>query len=131
VKDNRTVKIEGRSLPRGVKQLAVPTICNVRIPIIRATVEQVPELAEGDRLLDAYFCMERLVIFVREGQSKTHERDSITHELAHAFIYLSGLGHRLKGFFDKPEAYDRFEEEIVRAMTPHLCGINLGGAPWL
>lgn len=132
MKGFRTVKIEGRSVAAGVKHVRTLTVCGVRVPVIRGTVEQIPELRDADgAMLDAYFCLERLAIFVRAGQSPTHERDTIVHEAVHAFLYLSGLTHRLKGFFRKFEAYERFEEEIVRQITPHIVALDLGGKPWL
>jgi hypothetical protein len=135
MKDITRIDVEGRRLPRGVKKLRVLTICGVRVPVIRATPEQVPELLEDGSLKDGIFCHERCCIFVREGQSKTQERDTIVHEVAHAFLHLSGIGHQLQ-FFLGPKAaknFEAMEEMLVRGATPHLVGLlaDNGGGAWL
>jgi hypothetical protein len=130
----KTVSIEGRTFARGVRHVRTLTICGVRVPIVRATPEQVPELLEDGRVLDGYFCFERLIIVIRAGQSKTQERDSIVHETVHGFLYLSGARHQLKfALGPKFKGFEDFEELIVRNMTPHLVGLLEcnGGPAWL
>lgn len=106
-------------------------VCGVRVPVVRATADQIPDLAEDGRLLDGYFCSTQSVIFIRDGQSHTQERDTIVHEVAHAFLYLSGLGHRLEEVVG-PALFERFEEGLVRMATPHLVAFILenGGKSW-
>ena len=125
MKHMRTVTIEGRKLPYGVKKLRTLTIASMRIPVVRGTVEQFPELQEPGRLLDAFFCPERMIIVVRAGQAPTQERDSIVHEGVHAFIHVTGIGHLLKRRFKKEKAADRFEEELVRVATPHIVAMGV------
>ncbi len=121
MKSNATVTIEGRELPRGVKLLRVLTICAVRVPIVRATLEQMPELAEAEGLInDGFFCGERTCIFIRSGQSRTQERDSINHEVGHAFVKLSGLAAVLAAVTTWPKGYEDLEETLVRIAAPHL-----------
>lgn len=121
MKSFRTVTIEGRRFPVGVKLLRVLTICGVRVPVIRATVEQIPDLDEADgETNDGFFCGSRTCIFIRAGQSRTQERDSINHEVGHAFVKLSGIAHLLAGVTTWPKGYDDFEETLVRIAAPHL-----------
>jgi Zn-dependent peptidase ImmA (M78 family) len=94
-------------------------ICNVLVPIVRATSEQMPELTnEGED--DGFFCPSRTLIVIRAGQSETQERDTIAHEIGHAFLYLSGLQHLLKAITNWPKGYDDLEECLVRIAAPHL-----------
>jgi hypothetical protein len=123
VRHLRIVKIEGRKLPKGVVHLRTIRICNVLVPIVRATVEQMPEL-ESEGTDDGFFCPSRTLIVIRAGQSETQERDSIAHEVGHAFIYLSGIGHILKGVTAWPKGYDDLEEVLVRVAAPHLWGLS-------
>lgn len=121
MKHLRTVVIEGRRLPAGVKHLRTVTICNVRVPIIEATIEQIPELAEADGSTnDGFFCGARTCIFILAGQSATQRRDSVNHEVGHAFVKLSGLAQLLAAVTTWPKGYDDFEETLVRIAAPHL-----------
>ena len=112
-------------MPRGVKHLRTLVICGVRVPVIEATAEEIPELMQDDQLLDGWFCGERVAIFVRRGQSATHLRNSITHEAAHAFLDLSGLKQVLMNAWGKRKGFDDHEEAIVRIATPHLIAMGV------
>ncbi len=117
----RTVTIEGRKLPYGVKHLRTVPICGVRVPVIEATIEQIPDLAEADGSTnDGFFCGSRTCIFILAGQSPTQRRDSINHEVGHAFVKLSGLAQLLAAVTTWPKGYDDLEETIVRIAAPHL-----------
>lgn len=127
----RTQDIEGRKLPRGVKHLTTIVICSVRVPVVEATTEQAPCLAGNDGAFD----YTKLVIYVAPEQSSTHLRDTVVHEVAHAFIYLSGLGHTLKTMLQPKyvkhwDGDDGTEETLVRMVTPH-CVALIGQARWL
>lgn len=125
----RSITIEGRKFRTGVQLIRTVTICNVRVPIIRATADQVPELVEDGRLLDGFFCFERAVIVIRAGQAPSLERDAICHEVSHAFLYLSGLAHVLRG--QVKTEYTDFEEQLVRIATPHIVALLLSeGSSW-
>jgi hypothetical protein len=113
----------------GVKRIGVHTICGVRVPIYRATVDQFPELSG----CDGYWDPVRSIIWVRQGQSETQERDALVHELAHAFLTLSGLSTTLKVFLGPERSQywdgdDGVEEALVRQATPHL--VALLGSRW-
>lgn len=121
MKPFRTVTIEGRRLPYGVKHIRTLTICGVRVPVIEATVGQLPDLDETDGTTnDGFFCGARTCIFIRAGQSPTQRRDSINHEVGHAFVKLSGLSQLLAAVTTWPKGYEDFEETIVRIAAPHL-----------
>jgi hypothetical protein len=94
----------------------------VRVPIIEATADDCPDLRsdEAGGLNDGSFSQEQLTVFVRAGMSKTQRRDAIAHELAHAFLYLSGIGALLSGVVRWKKGAHDFEETLVRLAAPHL-----------
>ncbi len=121
MKPFRTVTIEGRKFACGVKLITTLVVCGVRVPVIEATVEQVPDLDEADgQTNDGFFCGRTNVIYIRAGQSPTQRRDSINHEVGHAFVRLSGLSQLLAAVTAWPKGYDDFEETLVRIAAPHL-----------
>ncbi len=124
-----TITVDGRELPKGVEVLETETICGVKVLVIRATAEQIPELAgDGDGTpLDGWFDPIRTCIFVREGQSETQEADTRVHEKVHAFWYLSGASAVMKLALGKRKSkrWHEIEETLCRTMTPHLVGMGV------
>ncbi len=116
-----------RKPPPDPKRIGVCTICNVRTPIYRASVVQVSQL-DG---CDGWFDHVNTIIWIREGQSETQERDTIVHEKVHAFLYLSGLAATLKLLLGPKRAKhwdgdNGIEEALVRQATPHLVPLWRG-----
>lgn len=124
----RTVEVEGRTYPAGVELLGVDVICGVRVPIIRATEEQIPDfLGEEDTINDGFYCGKTTTIYVRRGQSATVERDTLNHERGHAFLAISGLRNLLSAVVAWPKGYDDFEETLVRIAAPHISTYDTKG----
>lgn len=118
---SRCVTVEGHRLPEGVEHLGTETVCNIRVPVVRASVADVPQLREADgTLLDGWFDGERGIVFVRRGLSRTFERDARNHELYHALVRYSGARDFLIGVMKSPSMAEDHEETFIRIMTPHL-----------
>ncbi len=112
------------------KRIGLRTICGIRVPIYLATVDEVSELSGCDGWWDAV----RNIIWIRDGQAESQQRDAVVHEQAHAFLYLSGLSVTLKMLLGPKRAEhwdgdDGIEEALVRQATPHLVAL-LGGGKW-
>lgn len=116
-----TITIEGRTYPVDVEFLGVDVICGIRVPVIRASEEQVPDfLGTDDTINDGFFDGKTSTIYLRRGQSPTVERDTLCHERAHAFLQLSGLKNLLEAVVVWPKGYDDFEELLARLAAPHI-----------
>jgi hypothetical protein len=114
----RTADIEGHTLPMGVRHLRTVTVCGVRVPIIEATIDQIPQLKDEDGiLLDGWFDGERGIIFIRRGLQRTLRRDAVNHEIQHALWAYSGSRDYLAGVTKGKVDH---EEQLIRIMTPHL-----------
>lgn len=117
------VRVEGHRLPAGVRHVRTVEVCHVRVPVVLATYALVPELREADgTLLDGWFDHERGIVFVRDGQSKSLERDATNHEIVHALLYYSGVQDFFAGIV-KGKAVEH-EETMVRILAPHMARVR-------
>jgi hypothetical protein len=98
-------------------------VCGIEIPIYRE-----PDLRDSEgALLDGHFLpTPRPRILIREGLTKSVEKDTLIHELGHAFAVYSGLRDFFAGQVRKSVDVADFEETIIRILTPHI-----GGLVWL
>lgn len=107
------------------KSLGVRTVCGVKIPIVRATVEQASSLIDDDGAsLDGVFDTETMRIYVRDGQSPEGEQDTINHEILHALLLLSGAKAFIAKELRTPAKEYEIEEVLVRILTPHVAAIR-------
>lgn len=89
-------------------------ICGLEYDVIFATAAEDPRLVDNEGFTDASACK----IYVRSTLSPSRMRDTLLHEIVHAFVEASGLC----GFLQASVRgnYDRFEEALVRLVTPSL-----------
>jgi hypothetical protein len=110
------------NLPRWAQRVATLHLCGVRVQVFRAAKGKVPDLAGSIGAYDGTTC----TVWLEEGQSETQERDTLVHELCHAFFALSGLGPTLRAFLG-PEMAQRWdgdngiEEALVSLIAPHVA----------
>jgi len=108
-----------------VKELFRVVVAGVDVPIYRATAKEIPELKNDDgEDLHGCFIPAKAMICITQGQPKTVERDTINHELIHAWIYLSGAQSVLRMLLKKPDDLVDAEETLVAVLTPHIAGIE-------
>lgn len=108
---------------RIVNKLRTLTICSVEVEVYEASAEECSDLLRDGCVADGTFSSENSSIVLRAGQSPSQRRDSFLHEVGHAFLYLSGLGHLLEASLPKSAKYAEFEELLVRLATPHLVDL--------
>lgn len=109
--------------PKRIKKLPVLRdieVCGITLQVVRAHPDDVAELVRDGEILDGVCDIANGRIVVREGQPTELERDSIAHEVIHAFLYLSGLQEILKDRIGH-EKFEGFEELLVRVATPHIA----------
>lgn len=64
-------------------------------------------------------------------QAPDRMADTLIHEVLHAILDAAGIGWTMRGRFKlSKRAYDKFEEDFVRMMTPALLS-TLRNAGWL
>ncbi len=61
-----------------------------------------------------------LRIYIRAGLPWPRRRDTILHEIAHAFFEATGLLGFITAHTKKSAEADRFEENLIRLATPWL-----------
>lgn len=89
-------------------------ICGLEYRVVYATTEEVPELAgrEGWTVPSAN------TIYIRSNLPPSRLRDTLVHEVLHAFFEASGVGSfisdRVRG------DYDKFEETLIRLIVQPL-----------
>jgi len=59
-------------------------------------------------------------VYLRRMKNKSRMRDTFLHEICHAFLDATGVGHQLKEGF-KGKDYDAWEETLIRVFVPHLA----------
>jgi Zn-dependent peptidase ImmA (M78 family) len=92
----------------------VVQICGLEYQLVVATAAEVPELLENEGWTS---CVTN-TIYVRANMPPTRLRDTVVHELLHAFLEASGVGSFLS---DRVQGdYDAFEEVLVRLLTPMI-----------
>lgn len=92
------------------------SICGLEYRVVFTTPDEVAELAENDGL-----CRRSTnTIYIRKGMPASRTRDTLIHEVMHAFLEASGLGHYLEQHLKDPDTYDKFEETLIRLMVPSL-----------
>lgn len=64
---------------------------------------------------------EKCHLYVRRFKSVDRMRDVFLHELAHAFLDSTGVGHWLEGRMKDPDAWVDTEEDLIRLLVPHLA----------
>lgn len=95
-------------------------VCGIRLPLYK---EQGLADAEGS-VLDGLFQNAQGQVLIRDGLTKTQERDAVNHELQHALWTFSGAGHYLAGVVKDGVDVSEVEETIIRIMSPHIGGIG-------
>ena len=97
-------------------------VCGIDVAIVEATPDQVPALREPDgTLLFGFFDEESATIYVRKGQSRTLRRETINHEIVHAWFAYSGAREYLAGVTKGKLDH---EERLVRILSPHAATIR-------
>jgi hypothetical protein len=93
------------------------SICGLEYRVVYASSDDVPELIEND----GHTSCSTNTIYIRTNLSSSRKRDTLLHEILHAFLEASGidhfLGHALKG---DPKEYERFEETLIRLVVPSI-----------
>ncbi len=85
--------------------------------VVYATPEEVPDLAENEGCC----CKSLNTIYIRAGMPPSRMRDTLVHEVLHAFLEASGIGSFLASASNlKGDGYDVFEETFVRLVTPSV-----------
>lgn len=90
-------------------------ICCLVYRVVCATGEEVPKLLEHDGWADT----DSNTIFLKEGMPPTRMRDTLVHEIAHAWLEASGLGEMLQSSF-KGADFESFEEQLIRVAVPSI-----------
>lgn len=101
------------------------TIGGLEYRVILAGAHEVPELAANE----GYTVPEKNVIYIRANVSPSRARDTLVHEVGHAFLEATGLGHFLQDNF-RGDDFDKFEETFIRLAVPHVLRLvdDNGGA---
>lgn len=103
------------------------SICGLEYKVVYASSDDVPELIEND----GHTSCSTNTIYIRTNLTVSRKRDTLLHEILHAFLEASGidhfLGHALKG---EAKEYERFEETLIRLVVPSILRLveENGGA---
>lgn len=98
---------------REVRKLS---ICGLEYRVVFASSEEVPALENND----GYTSCESNTIYLRSDLPRSRMRDTLVHEICHAFLEASGLGSFCETSLKDKSAYDDFEETLIRVAVPQL-----------
>lgn len=101
-----------------MKQLATLNVCGMTYRVMLASSIERPALEESEGECDA----DEGVIYLRASlaRNRTRLRDTLIHELVHAFVDATGLAYVLKGKLKESRDWEDVEETIARVATPHI-----------
>ena len=86
-------------------------ICGLEYRVVFATNEEVPELVGRE----GYTVPSSNTIYIRSNLPASRARDTLLHEVLHAFFEASGVGSFLS---DRVRGdYDKFEETLIRLLV--------------
>lgn len=89
-------------------------ICGLEYRVVYATSDEVPELAGNE----GHTSCSTNTIAIRSNLPPSRKRDTLVHEVMHAFLEASGVGSFLA---DRVRGdYDRIEETLIRLVTPAI-----------
>lgn len=89
-------------------------ICGLEYKVVFATSEEVPELLGKE----GFTSCTTNTIYVHAHLPQSRMRDTLVHEVLHAFLEASGIGSFLS---DRVRGdYEKTEETLVRLMVPSL-----------
>lgn len=91
-------------------------ICGLDYSVISGQASEIPglDMAEG-------LCIrEKNTIYLREGMPDSRTRDALLHEIIHAYLEASGLGHLIQSNLRENVVYEDFEETLIRLIVPSL-----------
>ncbi len=92
------------------------TICGLAIRVIYGTDLEIPELVGNE----GYYSREQGAIYVQANLPHSRMRDTLAHELAHAFLDASGLGAFFASRLKADDDYEDFEELTIRLFVPNF-----------
>ncbi len=93
------------------------SICGLEYKVVYASSDEVPELIEAE----GYTSLSANTIYVRGNLPPCRKRDTLLHEVLHAFLEASGLGTFLEaGFKGDAKEYEKFEETLIRLVVPSI-----------
>lgn len=100
-------------------------ICGLEYRVVFASVEEVPDLAGKEG-----FCsLATNTIYIQRGMPASRMRDTLAHEIGHAFFEATGIGsflsNRVRG------DYDRFEETLIRLLVQQMLRLVEDNGPSL
>lgn len=84
--------------------------------VITATAEEAPELEAEE----GHTRFSRNTILVREGLPTSRDRDTLLHEVSHAFLEATGLGSFIKDNLRPGVDATEFEETLIRLAVPGI-----------
>lgn len=88
-------------------------ICGMPYTVAVATAEEQPILDENEGWTE----FKKGQILLRDGASLSRMRDTLVHEIAHAFLEATGVGAYLQSQVDD---WEQVEETLVRLIAPNL-----------
>lgn len=90
---------------------AILKICGLEYRVVFASTEEVPELAGKE----GWTVPSTNTIYIRSNLPFSRARDTMLHEVLHAFFEASGVGSFLN---DRVRGdYDKFEETLIRLLV--------------
>jgi len=93
------------------------SICGLEYKVVYASSDDVPELIEND----GHTSCATNTIYIRANLAPCRKRDTLLHEILHAFLEASGIDHFLGTTFKgDPKEYERFEETLIRLVVPSI-----------
>jgi hypothetical protein len=102
-------------------------ICGQPVRVVVATEEEVSDLQNQFGACD----FEAGVIYVAQGASPASLRDTLVHEVVHYFLHATGIGTFLTSFLAPGVDGEKFEETLVRLVTPHVITLVSQNGPAL
>lgn len=108
-----------------MKELFRVQVAGHSVPVFRANSKEVRELENDDGTdLCGCFVPPKGTIYICQGLPKDVERDTINHEIVHAWFYLSGAREVLRRLVKRPDDTEDVEETLVSVLTPHVRSID-------
>lgn len=90
-------------------------ICGLEYRVVFASSDEVPLLREKEGMT----AFDTNTIYVRSGMPLSRMRDTLVHEVMHAFLESSGVGYFLQDSV-KVEDFEKFEETLIRLLVPSV-----------
>ena len=90
-------------------------VCGIRYRVFMVADDEVPELVDGE---EGACVPSKARIYLRASMPRELYRDTLVHEIGHAWLLASGLVEFLKGRVHGD--IDAFEETLIRLAVPSL-----------